>query len=215
MTYAQLITDIGKWMNRTRGELDTIVAQQIIESQYELEKKFPLWFLTDEFFSTILAGSSSILLPNFTIRVIDASMEDSQGVRYPFHFTTLSELRENYPFSMALTPETGMPAMGAVVGHVVEFGPQADDTYTMRYRLWHHLDPLDLVVNTSNEWTTLYLATLRYHVLCALSAYIKDDPRISVWEQRLTECLSDLESEVMRMNTPNISTMTAESEDIY
>ena len=135
MTYAQLITDIGKWMNRTRGELDTIAAQQIIESQYELEKKFPLWFLTDEFFSTILAGRSSILLPNFTIRVIDASMEDSQGVRYPFHFTTLSELRENYPFSMALTPETGMPAMGAVVGHVVEFGPQADDTYTMRYRL--------------------------------------------------------------------------------
>lgn len=215
MTYAQLITDVGKWMNRTRGELDTIAAQQIIESQYELEKKFPLWFLVDEYYSTILAGRSSILLPNFTIRVLDASMEDSQGIRFPFVFDSLSALRDIYPFSMSLTPETGRPEVGAIAGHVVEFGPQADDTYTMRYRLWHHLDPLDLVTNTSNAWTTLYLSTLRYHVLCALSAYIKDDPRIAVWEQRLAENLNDLKAEVTNMAHPNLSTMTTETEDLY
>lgn len=42
MDYSNFITNIGQWINRRHGEADDIIAQQIIESQYELEKKFPL-----------------------------------------------------------------------------------------------------------------------------------------------------------------------------
>jgi hypothetical protein len=211
MTYAQLITDIGRWMNRTRGELDAIAAQQIIESQYELEKKAPLWFLVDEYSGTLAYLHDSIKVPNYTIQVMDMEVYDSLGVKYPFSFKTLGEVRDDYPNSQ----DTGRPEVGAMMGHVIEFGPVADADYTARMRLWHHLDPLNTTTNTSNEWTTIYLAALRYHVLVALSAYIKDDPRISVWEQRLGECLNDIQTEVTRNEIPNLRNATCEMEDIY
>lgn len=211
MNFTTLTTNIEQWINRTRGEIRTQIQQQIVESQYELEKKFPMWFLVDEYSGIMQYHHDSIKVPEFTIQVLDLEVYDTDGMKYPFSFKTLSEVRDYYPNPT----DYGRPEIGAMLGHVIEYAPTADESYTVKMRLWHHLDPLDATVNISNEWTTIYLSALRYHILVAMSAYIKDDPRIPTWEARLAECLNDMQMEVMRNEIPNLRTATVETEDIY
>lgn len=215
MTYEGMIENIGQWINRTNGEFDAVIAQQIIESQYELEKKFPLWHLIDEYSHPLVAGVTSTRLPNYIIRVLDLEIEDASGFKYPVVFGTKDLLRDRYPAVSANSPSTGRPQVASIKGHIIQFAPQTDATYTLRIWAWHHLDPLDLVTNTSNIWTTIYLSALRYHVLCAMSAFIQDDKRIQIWENKLLECIADLEAEVQQND--NIGTREAMSdvEEVY
>ena len=215
MDYAGLITNIGKWINRTNGEIDDVIAEQIVESQYELEKRVPMWFLIDEYTHPISDGSTSTLIPNHIIRILDMEIEDSSGIRYPIMMVHTDRLRDLYPSNNATLPDTGRPEMATILGHIVKFGPQADDDYTLHITAHHHLDPLTLTTNTSNTWTTTYLAALRFQVLIDLEAYIGDDPRIAVWKERLKDILADMEGEAR--DTANVGRREAisEPEDLY
>jgi hypothetical protein len=215
MTYEELITNIGTWVNRTHGEFDDVIAEQIIESQYELEKKFPLWFLLDEYTHVIPANSSSTSLPNFIIKPVDLEIEDLEGYKHPVFIGTKDTIRDRYPAYTANSPVTGRPKVATVKGHVLQYAPQADRQYLLRMWAHHHLDPLNLTTNTSNEWTTIYLSALRYHVLVAMSAFIGDDGRIKTWEARLIECIADIETEIANMENVGTRETLTDTEEIY
>jgi hypothetical protein len=214
MNFAQLVTNIGKWVNRTNGEIDDIIAQQVIESQYELEKKFPLWFLIDEYTHAIASGATSVIVPDHTIRILDIEVEDSSGIKYPLLFGPMDRLRELYPNNNATLPDTGRPQVAAVIGHLIKFAPQADAAYTLHITTHHHLDPLS-TTNTSNTWTTTYLTALRLQTLIDLTLYIGDDDRVPLWKARLNEVIADLEGETRDADMVGMREAISEVEDLY
>lgn len=211
MTYSGLIQSIAKWINRTNGEADDVIAQQIIESQYELEKKFPLWFLIDEYVLTITEGMSSVVLPNYAIKLLDAEIIDEDNVRNDFTVVPAGIFRQRHP----LTTDTGRPEHGVIRGHSLQFAPEADASYTLRLHLHHHLDPLDLSTNTSNEWTTTYLSILRYKVLVDMEAYIGEDDRMATWRARLAECEAALKGEIADNELAGLQEIMTETENLY
>ncbi|MFA7040664.1 MAG: hypothetical protein WC191_09275 [Proteiniphilum sp.] len=215
MDYSNFITNIGQWINRRHGEADDIIAQQIVESQYEIEKKFPLWFLIDEYTQVIPAGATSTKLPNHIVRVLDAEILDSNSLSYPLMFGTPAIIRDRYPSFQSTNPIKDRPQVAYAMGHVIRFAPQADAQYVLRFWAHHHLDPLDLTTNTSNVWTTTYLATLRMKVLVDLEAFLKDDERIPVWKTRLNELLDDLEAETRDMENVGMREAMSDTEDVY
>jgi hypothetical protein len=215
MTYAELIDNIAEWLNRRNGELDNIIAQQIIESQAALEKKLPLWFLVDEFVSDIPAYSNSTVLPWHIIRIYDAEIRDSDNIKYEIGVTSHATMRDEHPFDVADTPETGRPRMLTIMGHTIRYAPQSDAAYTLRLKAHHHLAELHLVTNKSNEWTTNspYLRALRYDVLIGMEAFIKDDERLMIWKAQRDEILEDLQAEVTRQEITGMREMI--TEDLY
>lgn len=215
MNYSAFVTYIGQWINRTNGEIDDIIQQQIVESQYALEKKFKFWPLIDEYTSVLAANDFTLKLPNYMISVTDIEIIDSStGTRYPIRFIPGEAKRDWYPDISGTNAETGRPKVATLRGHVIHFSPPADEAYSVRIWGHHHLDALEEDDDT-NVWTTIYLTALRLHVLVNLEPYLGSDERIVTWKTLLKDILDDLKKEETQMALSGLQETVTDTEDVY
>jgi len=215
MNYAAYVTYIGKWINRTSGEIDDIIQQQIIESQYALEKKFKLWPLINEYVSVLAANDFTLKVPNHIISIMDIEIiKSSTGTRYPIRFIPGEFKRDAYPSISGTGAQTGLPAVATLRGHVLHFSPPADEAYSVRIWGHHHLDPL-CDDDDSNVWTSTYLTALRLHVLINLEAYIGSDERMTTWKVLLNDILNDIKKEETQMILSGLQETVTDTEDVY
>ena len=88
----------------------------------------------------------------------------------------------------------GEPLAYAINGANVEFGPYPDSAYTIKGTYWKKLDVLS-DANTSNWLITDAPYLLLWASLVESSPFIKDDPRIPVWEGKYQQAKAALEFE--------------------
>lgn len=210
MNKGQLITNIGDWMNRTAGELNDIISQEIIESQFELESEHPFWFLIDDVQVPIVSGNSYVIVPDCVISLkglyLTASGSDTH---YPMQI-------QSYPVEMLNkhSTSTGRPRDAVIEGHIVFFNPTADGNYTLHAIAYHHLDRLDDDTD-SNIWTTDYVRALRLKALINLEAFIDNDARINTWATLLRKTLEQMRAEAAQMQLSDFQEIRTDNEDIY
>ena len=195
MNYLELTTNITRWINRENGEMDDIIARQIIESQFELELYHPFWFLIKEVTVNIVAGMSEIVLPNYVIQIQNARIESGNNRE---RFIVINEERfiNDNPDSSSV----GQPLSGVLHGNVLYFDVVSDGSYALRLFIWRHLDDLD--GNTAeNIWTQIYTRALRFKTLIDLSSFISDDEKINTWNMQLNSALETLKKETNSRNS--------------
>jgi len=88
----------------------------------------------------------------------------------------------------------GKPIVYAINGANVEFGPYPDSTYTIKGTYWKKLDALS-DSNTSNWLITDAPYMLLWASLVEASPFIKDDPRIALWEGKYQQARAQFENE--------------------
>lgn len=87
--------------------------------------------------------------------------------------------------------ETGVPSHTAIIGQTLRLAPVPDKTYNARLAYWATIDPLS--DNTQSNWLlTDYPDIYLYASLLPSAPYLRDDPRLAVWERELEKALAEL-----------------------
>lgn len=97
---------------------------------------------------------------------------------------------------------TGYPRYAAIVEDAtgaarVRWAPEPDQSYDLRLVYWSKLTPLS-ATNTVNRFLLAHPDIYRYAALCESAPYLKEDPRLAVWEQALNNRLDDLHRSTQR-----------------
>ncbi len=189
MNYLEITENFAKWINRENGEMDDIIARQIIESQFELETYHPFWFLIKEVTINIVSGMSEVVIPNYVIQIMNARIE-SGTQRSKFIIVNEDRFVNDNP----VVGQTGMPVSGVLHGNVLHFDCTSDDSYTLRLFIWRHLDDLD-GGTAENIWTQIYTRALRFKTLIDLSSFINDDEKINTWNAQFSSAIETMKKE--------------------
>jgi hypothetical protein len=183
-TYSNIKTAVGTWL--ARDDLTSYVADLMTAAEYRIYRELRVRQMETAYSGTISSGV--IALPSGfkgwkTLRIASSPAQILQA-------TDLDSLMRQYPTRSS----DGKPAVYAINGSNVEFGPYPDDGYSVAGTYWKQLTALS-ASNESNWLVTDAPELLLWASLSEAAPFLKDDARIAVWEGKYQAARAMLESE--------------------
>lgn len=177
-TYAELLTELDAWLNRSdlTARIPTFIA--LFESRANRLLRVPEMEAESTF--TLASGVDTYALPDDFLAARSVIYDDEEllGV-------TPATLRSNYD-----TAE-GIPIAYAIVGTdmVMAPTPNAADTATLNY---FQSIPALTADNPTNWLLTKYPDLYLWGSLTMAEAYLRDDERVAVWKSAWDEALAEI-----------------------
>lgn len=177
-TYAELLTELDAWLNRSDLTARIPALVRLLESRVNRILRVPEMEAETTF--TLASGVDTYALPDDFLAARSVIYDDEEllGV-------TPATLRSNYD-----TAE-GIPIAYAIVGTdmVMAPTPNAADTATLNY---FQSIPALTADNTSNWLLTKYPDLYLWGSLTMAEAYLRDDERVAVWKSAWDEALAEI-----------------------
>ncbi len=181
-TYGELQTAVTSWLHRS--DLTSIVPDLIVLGEKRIFRKVRCRVMETALNETIASG-------------VIAVPSDYLELKYSYINTTpvsnltkasASQIYAEYP----LRTSDKKPVKIAREGSNFIFGPYPDSTYQVKGI--YYAKPTSIVTSAN----ALFLANpdlYLFAALCEAAPYIKDDPRLVIWEAKLTAVLEDIRNE--------------------
>lgn len=191
-TYSDLQTAIGTWLNRT--DLSSVAPDFIAlaEARFERDPR-----VRQPVSATIAVSADNYSLPT-TFKELIGLYHDGTSYFGPLRVVSLDQLA----YEKAAHGDTGVPQAVAVVGSptasVLRFGPEPNQSYSLKLIYNAAPEPLDATTVTSNWLLSEHPDIYLYGALVEAERYLQEDERLMVWEGRLQEALTELEISVNR-----------------
>lgn len=183
-SYATLKTAIADWL--VRADLTTYLPYFIEAAEERIYRELKVRQMETALSTAISSGV--IALPS-GFRGFK-SLQVSASPRTVLQATDLDSLMRQYPTRSS----DATPAVYAINGANVEFGPYPDSTYTIVGTYYKKLDALS-DSNTSNWLITDAPYMLLWASLVEAHPFIKDDMRIQLWEGKYQQTRDQLIAE--------------------
>ena len=181
-TYSELQTAVAGWLHRS--DLTAIVPDLIVLGEKRIFRKVRCRVMETSLSDTIASG-------------VIAVPSDYLELKYSYINTTpvsnltkasASQIYEEFP----LRSSDKKPVKIAREGSNFIFGPYPDSTYQVKGI--YYAKPTSIVSSAN----ALFLANPDLYLfasLCEAAPYIKDDPRLAIWEAKLSSILEDIRNE--------------------
>lgn len=201
MTYASLQTDVQRTLNRDDATLIAMIPRFIMYAEQEIATEIATLGFERHLTDTFLVGSPGAIVakPSLWRETISINVGTGTG------FNTRSPLYErSYEFCRTFWPdptETGIPRFYADMGYQHWlFVPSPDLERPFEVVVRVRDTPLSDAQQVN--YTTTYLPQLLFWAALMQSApYLKDDPRLAIWESRYEKAKSAVTTEDFRRVT--------------
>lgn len=192
-TYAELLTELDAWLNRSdlTARIPTFI--RLFESRANRLLRVPE-MRTQTSYATV-ADTPELALPSDFLSAIDLYLDDDPDV--VLAAMSPAVLRNTYPQAT-----TGQPIAYAVVGSQMMLGPSPDGEYTILLDYYQRIPALS-EDNTTNWLLDIYPDLYLWGSLCMAEAFLRDDDRLSVWKSAWDEATAEANRQGNLQRTPS------------
>ena len=187
LTFTALKQSVANFL--AKSNLISIIPDLVYMAELRLFRRLDLLAMEDSETGTLTAGTATLALPTGYRRTL-AFYVSSSSTNYPIKVVSPDEM-----FRSSLAVDTGQPRLMAVIGSTLTFAPTPDSDYTYVHHFAGSLDHLQDATGGTNWLLTNAPDVYLYATLVEAEAYLKNDPRISVWREYAEEALKDLRVE--------------------
>jgi hypothetical protein len=183
-TYAQLQTAVGNWLNRS--DLTSFIPDLIRLGEDRIYRRLRIRAMESSLSSAIASGV--VAVPADYVEMKYAYINGT-----PVTWLDPKEpqwIIQNYPTRSS----DGLPKFFAPDAGNFIFGPYPDSAYTMKGTYYKRLTALS-DQNTTNWFTTNAPGVLLFAALCEAEVFIKNDPRLALWDAKYEQEISGIELE--------------------
>lgn len=183
-SYTTLKTAVANWLNK--DDLTTYIPDFVMLGEMRIYRDLRIRAMETALSSSISSGVLTV--PSGYMALKFAYIDSS-----PISKLTRKDaewMYHNYPTRSA----DGTPKFIAREGDNFIFGPYPDSTYTVKGVYFKRLDALATTTNETNWFTANAPDLLLFAALCEAAPFIKDDPRIAIWEGRYNLAKSRVQS---------------------
>lgn len=188
-SYATLQTSIANFLHRS--DMTDIIKELIADAEFRIANELRIRAMEAAFSSAISSGV--VALPAGFLEWQFLYVDDTNAQK--LERKDAEWIYTNYPTRSG----SGKPVFFAREGDNVIFGPYPDSAYTIKGRYYKKLDALS-DSNTSNWFITNAPDLLRYGALCEAAPYMRDDPRVLLWERKYEQVKQRIERTERREN---------------
>lgn len=170
-SYADLQTAVGNWLNR--GDLTSIIPDLIMLGEKRINRDIKTPDMEEAFSGTIASGAVAVPADflGWKFVYIDAARVATLEPK------PIEWIYKEYPNRSS----DGMPFFIGRNGANFEFGPYPDSGYTVKGTYYKRLAS---VSSSWNALATTHPDLYLFAALCEATPYIKDDPRVQLWESK-------------------------------
>lgn len=185
LTYTALKQSVADFL--AKSNLTAVIPDLIYLAETRLFRRLNLLDMEDVDTGTFTAGTATLDLPTGFRRTIALYINGTE--HESFKIVSPDEL-----FKSPLSADSGVPLLAAVIGSQYHFGPVPDAAYSYVH---HYAGSLQRLSSSQAQNALLQSAPDVYLYASLLEAepYIKNDPRIPVWQGFLEEAIKDLKVE--------------------
>lgn len=170
-TYAELVTAIENWSDRT--DLSSRIPEFIALAEAKFNRKLRLYRMEAIDTGTLSGGTDTISFPADMAALYNVQINSS--ATYILEQMSKELLIRKYP-----STGTGIPSAFTVNGNQIEVKPIADGDYSYELTYFQKIPALS-GSNTTNWLLSLYPDAYLYGALLELSPYVKEKDDIKVW----------------------------------
>jgi hypothetical protein len=196
-THSELLTELDQWLNRSdlTDRIPTFI--RLFESRANRQLRVPE-MATQTSYATV-SGVSQLSLPDDFLSARDLYLDSDPDVI--LEAMSPAALRNSYPQAI-----TGQPSAYAVVGQQILLGPVPDSEYSILLDYYQRIPGLN-EDNTTNWLLTAYPDIYLWGSLCMAEAFLRDDPRLSVWKAAWDEATAEINVQGNRQRLPSAPLM--------
>jgi hypothetical protein len=178
-TYTELQSACENWLDRS--DLDSRIPEFIALAEDTINKRLRIRAMEQRVTASISSEYLSLPTGFLEMRNFQLNTTPKQTLRFvtPEHIDT---------FWSGST--TGKPVVYTFLGGEIQVAPSPDSTYTAEmafYEKW------DIATDSTNWLLTNAPSVYLYGALLQAEPFLKNDKRISVWEQRFEKALMDVD----------------------
>ena len=177
-TYAELVTALENWLDRT--DLSARIPEFISLAEASINRKIRLMQM-----ETTTTGSVSTDTISFPADCLSVSKVQINASNY-YILEQMSKdlLIKKYPYSAQ-----GQPYAFCVNGNSIQIRPIPDSTYT--YELSYYQQIPDLATNSTNWLLSLYPDIYLYGSLLQAAPYLRDAEETTIWASFYTAAINE------------------------
>lgn len=191
-TYSDLQTSIAGWLNRS--DLTAVIPDFIVLAEGKIARDLRIRKQVVNTTLTTVAGTQGVSLPSDFLEMENISIT-STTPQAALSVVTPEILDRRYPANYG----TGQPAVYALLGDQIQFGPTPDAAYTISMDYYQRFTAL---ATTPTNWLlTNYPAIYLFGALAEAANYLMDEQRAAMWTQRYgQECdaLQQMDDQALR-----------------
>lgn len=186
--FSSLKTQIANWLNREdqTNNIPTFIqlAEQTLERDMRTRKLFDR--------GVFLINADGDEFPN-DLDSIESWYLDGPSFYGPIELVPAHVI----PSYRVTFGDTGVPRVAANIEGKLRYGPQPDQAYTSQLIYWRKILPLSPTQATN--WLILDSPDIYlFASLVEAEPFLKNDPRMALWKDKLEEALEGLEAETER-----------------
>jgi len=197
MTFGELKTAIGTWLDKGETALPDAVRGQIVNmAVQEYCRRFDLRF--NEYTADVAAVASapSSALPTGFSRPLEMYYLDSEGNKINVDYLSREEFRIKYPNSSV----TGDVIHYTIWAGLIWWGPTPAASQTVKFDIYRILPDMTGVDGT-NDFTLYAWPLLLFKSCCLSSIFGIEDARMGTWQSEYNRLESQLCQEHSRART--------------
>jgi hypothetical protein len=180
--YAGLQTAVQNWLHRS--DLNSITPDLIRLGELRIFRQVRSRVMESQLAGTIASGVLALPADYLDLKF---SYIDSSPVS-KLSRASASQIYEQYP----LRSGGGKPTLIAREGTNFIFGPYPDAGYSVKGI--YYAKPVS-IASSANAVFTAFPDLYLFSALCEATPYIKDDPRLPLWEAKYAEILRQIKEE--------------------
>jgi hypothetical protein len=177
--YSDLTGAVGNWLKR--DDLTSYIPDLVALGEKRIFDELRVHEMEGAF--SVAIASGVVALPADYIEAKVLYLDGSPIV--PLIRTDLQHLYTEYPTRSS----DAAPAYVARNGTNLEFGPYPDSTYTVKGTYYQKPSVLS-ASTTTNTIFPIYWDLYLWAALCEAEPFIKNDPRLAVWENKYQQVLA-------------------------
>lgn len=181
-TYSDLQAGVANWLQR--ANLAAIIPDLIMMGEKRIFRTVRVRVMETALNGTISSGVLAV--PDDYLDLKFAYLDNTPAI--PLKRVSGSQVYQQYPYRASV----GKPQIIGREGSSFIFGPYPDSDYTVNGI--YYAKPASI----QTEANALYVANpdlYLFAALCEAAPYLKDDPRIQLWESKLATVIADMEME--------------------
>lgn len=194
-TYSDLKTSVANWLHRS--DLTSIIPDLITMAESRLNRLLKLRTMETEASLTMTIGSRYVSLPSNMNTPIAVWLET---------YSPRRRLTPLLPENMPVTTVNSQPDYWCIDNTNLAFDKPADQAHTLTFRYIKTFALSDSA--TTNALLTSYPDAYLFATLLESAPYIKDDPRLQVWQERFDRAVREINDN--ENNNRSVAVLTTE-----
>lgn len=186
-TYATLVTAVTNWLHRS--DISTYSADLISLGEARINSELRVKAMETALSVAISSGVATVPTDYVELKTVYLTTNPYQ---------VLDRKNAEWIYRMYPSRESsGRPKFVAREGSNFIFGPYPDSTYTLAGIYYARLPALS---SSTNTLFTTYPGLYLFAALAEAAPFLKDDPRIPIWEAKYASLVKDVQYEDSREN---------------